>query len=208
VAILPRPRLVTLAGSRGFFGDETNDDSASGAGACSRSTLASMYASLAPKVHRFLCDLLGDAVLAADATQETFVRAFHKVEDLPPGTRLVPWIFGVARFVSLEMRKARGRIRRVITSETVDEGVHTADDATRSPEAELLDREALVVVEGALRLLPEARRAAFLLRLDHGFSYDEIAIALGWSLPKVKIEIFRAREALRRTFDAYRGGEP
>ena len=47
-----------------------------------------------------------------------------------------------------------------------------------------------------------------LLRLDHGMSYEDISAAMGWSLAKVKVEIFRARGIPRATLDAYRGGEP
>jgi len=173
--------------------------------ACDHASLVSMYGELAPRVHRFLRDLLGDSALASDATQETFVRAFRRVDELPGTTRLVPWVFGVARFVALEMRRARGRVRRVF-----DDGVavdHRAmDTRARTPEDALLDREAVAVVETALGRLPEERRAALLLRCDHGLSYDEIAPLMGWSLPKVKIEIFRAREVLREALEEYRGG--
>jgi RNA polymerase sigma-70 factor (ECF subfamily) len=198
---------------RAFFGDGEDASEAGGdaatlgpsAIACDQATLVSMYGELAPRVHRFLGDLLGDATLASDATQETFVRAFRRVDDLPRATRLVPWVFGVARFVALEMRKARGRVRRVI-----DDGVAADDRAmdtrARTPEDALLDREAVAVVERALGRLPEERRAALLLRCDHGLAYDEIAPLMGWSLSKVKVEIFRAREVLRATLEEYRGG--
>jgi RNA polymerase sigma-70 factor (ECF subfamily) len=196
---------------RAFFGDEPEDlDDAyaaapSPAAVCDHATLVSTYPQLAPRVHRFLRDMLGDATLASDATQETFVRAFRRIGDLPRATRMVPWVFGVARFVALEMRKARGRGRRLI-----DDGAPLDDRAvdvrSRSPEDTLLDREALAVIERALDRLPEERRAVLLLRLDHGLSYDEIAPLMGWSLAKVKVEIFRAREVLRATFEEYRGG--
>lgn len=174
------------------------------ASACDRAALAALYGELAPNVRRFLRDLLGDATLAADATQETFVRAFRRVAQVPPGTRLAAWVFGIARNVSLEMKKARGRARRVMV-EQGDDPVD-AEAPCRTAEAELLDREALVVVASALDRLSEDRRAALLLRLDHGLAYDEIAAAMGWSLAKAKVEIFRAREVLRATLEEYRGG--
>jgi RNA polymerase sigma-70 factor (ECF subfamily) len=175
---------------------------------CDRAALAALYSELAPAVHRFLRDLLGDDALAADALQEAFVRAFRRVETVPRGTRLAAWVFGIARNVSLELRKARGRARRVLVEEDARLACRVADVRARSPEAQLLDREAVIVVTRALARLPEERRAALLLRLDHGLSYDEIARAMGWSLSKVKVEIFRAREVLRATLDAYRGGVP
>lgn len=173
---------------------------------CDQASLAAAYEDLAPRVHRFVRDLLGDATLASDATQETFVRAFRRVDHLPRGTRLVPWVFGVARFVAMELRRARGRGRKII-----DEGApldeRAADARGRSPEDALLDREVARVLERALARLPEERRAALLLRCDHGLAYDEIAPLMGWTLAKVKIEIFRAREVLRATLHEYRGGE-
>ena len=175
---------------------------------CNRTALTALYAELAPAVHRFLRDLLGDDALAADALQEAFVRAFRRVETVPRGTRLAAWVFGIARNVSLELRRARGRARRVLVEEDARLACRVADVRARSPEKQLLDREAVFVVTRALARLPEDRRAALLLRLDHGLSYDEIARAMGWSLSKVKVEIFRAREVLRATLDAYRGGVP
>jgi RNA polymerase sigma-70 factor (ECF subfamily) len=170
-----------------------------------RVALAAAYEELAPAVHRFLRDMLGDATLAADGTQETFVRAYRQAHRLDPGTRLGAWVFGISRNVSLELRKARGRTQRVMTGEGPSPDV-VRDPRTPSPEAELLQREALTVVTRALERLPDERRAALLLRLDHGLAYEEIAGLMGWSMAKTKVEIFRARELLRAVFEEYRGG--
>jgi RNA polymerase sigma-70 factor (ECF subfamily) len=192
-----------------FFGDPADTELASAPRAePTEATLEAQYAELAPRVHRFQRDLLGDATLATDATQETFIRAFRRVGELAPGTRLAPWVFGIARNVCLELRRARGRLRRVVVDSPAPVQAQVADRAQRTPEAELLDREALVVVERALERLSEDRRAALLLRLDHGLAYEDIAQLMGWSLAKVKVEIFRAREILRSTMSAYRGGVP
>ncbi|MGO8998711.1 MAG: RNA polymerase sigma factor [Polyangiaceae bacterium] len=192
-----------------FFGDRTDADADAAERASEEeASLEAQYAELAPRIHRFQRDLLGDATLATDATQETFIRAFRRVGELAPGTRLAPWVFGIARHVSMELRRARGRLRRVVVDSPAPADAQIADRAGRTPEAELLDREALVVVERALAQLSEDRRAALLLRLDHGLAYDDIAQTMGWSLAKVKVEIFRAREILRATFDEYRGGVP
>jgi RNA polymerase sigma-70 factor (ECF subfamily) len=173
---------------------------------CDRAQLAALYGELAPSVHRFLCDLLGDAALAADAVQETFVRAFRRIDDVPAGTRLAAWVFGIARRVSLEARRARTRARRVIDDGDDGSSVPMIDTDARSPEAALLDREALGVVTCALERLSDDRRAVLLLRLDHGLAYEEIAGLMSWSLAKVKVEIHRAREVLRATLEEYRGG--
>jgi RNA polymerase sigma-70 factor (ECF subfamily) len=79
------------------------------------------------------------------------------------------------------------------------------DDA-RSPEAAFLAREALTVVTVALDRLSDDRRAVLLLRLDHGLAYEEIAELMGWSLAKVKVELFRGREVLRGALEDYQRG--
>lgn len=162
--------------------------------------IAALYAEHGGRIHRFLRDLLGDAALAADGTQETFVRAYKKLRDLEASAdpRVVPWLFGIARNVSLELRRARARQARHLAA--VGPGAEVEDaPGSHCPEAEFLGREALRVVDAALAQLSEERRAILLLRLDHGLPYVDIAKAMGLSLAKVKIEIFRAREILRLT---------
>lgn len=168
-----------------------------------RAAFARLYEAHAPGVHRFLRDLLGDAPLAADATQETFIRAYRKLGALQEGVRVVPWLFGIARNVSLELRKSRHRTRRIFVEGT---DAHDTEGVRRGPEAELLGREAVGIVAKALECLSCDRRAVLLMRLDHGLSYDEIASAMGWSLAKVKVEIFRARDVLRATLEDYKRG--
>ena len=172
-----------------------------------RAILAALYADHAPSIHRFLCDLLGDAALAADATQETFVRAFRRMDAVRAVARVAPWLFGVARNVSLELRKSRFRSRRVFVPEGDVEGPPTACARGGSPESNLLGQEAVDVIKAALGKLSEDRRAVLLLRLDHGLAYDEIAELMDWSLAKVKVEIHRAREVLRATLAEYEQGD-
>ena len=210
MAILPRVGSTLVEGgadsvsvASAFFSEREDADPV-----CDQASLEGLYGELAPRIHRFLRDLLGDATLATDATQETFIRAFRRVGELPAGFRLSPWVFGIARHVSLEFRRARGRFRRVVVDAPSAAHDDVPDRARRTPEAELLDREALNVVERALARLSEERRAALLLRLDHGLAYEDIAQTMGWSLAKVKVEIFRAREVLRATLGEYRGGVP
>jgi RNA polymerase sigma-70 factor, ECF subfamily len=169
-----------------------------------RAALAALYEQHAPSIHRFLCDLLGDGALAADGTQETFVRAFRRIAALDDRAHVGAWLFGIARNVARELRKARFRAGRTFVAEAAQtEPITPWHD---SPEDELLDREALGVVGAALARLSEDRRAVLLLRLDHALAYEQIAETMGWSLAKVKVEIFRAREQLRAALQAYEGG--
>lgn len=167
--------------------------------------LAALYNEHAPAILRFLTGLLGDGAAAADATQETFVRAFRRLDSLRDAGRIAPWLFGIARKVSQEQRRAWRRRSKVLVPGT-ERDAEAPDPLT--PEAELMGREAALVVERALARLSDDRRAMLLLRLDHGLAYEDIAGLMGFSLAKVKVEIHRARAILREELDAYRGGEP
>lgn len=172
-----------------------------------QAVLAVLYAEHAPAILRFLGGLLGDHAAAADATQETFARAFRRLHTLREGDRTAPWLFGIARNVSLEQRRARRRGARILAPdqrEDTSESEGGTDD--RTPETELLGREAVRVVGSALSRLSEDRRAVLLLRLDHGLGYEDIAPLMGWSLPKVKVELHRARQVLREELSKYEGG--
>jgi len=70
--------------------------------------------------------------------------------------------------------------------------------------AAAIAREAAARVRRAMDALPEDRRAALLLRVQQGLSCDEIAAAMDWTVAKVKIEVHRARLALR---SAAEGGD-
>lgn len=152
----------------------------------------------APRVWRLLRDLLGTRAAADDATQETFVRAHAALLDGAPIERLAPWLFGVARNVSREHLRARSRL--VAMADPVDREVPAC---AADPEAILAGRETGEALASALSVLSHDRRAALLLRTDHELGYDEIAEILGWTLPRVKNEIHRARLQLRAALVAH-----
>jgi RNA polymerase sigma-70 factor (ECF subfamily) len=153
-----------------------------------------------PAVRRFLGDLMRDDSAADEGTQETFVRAHQRLRTLQQATRLQSWLFGIARMVFLE------GLRRKRRDAPAPENEPAQIDRAPGPEAALLAGEADRVLDSALATLSEDRRAALVLRLDHGLGYPEIAEAMGWTLQKVKNEIHRARLQLRERLAGYLEG--
>lgn len=149
----------------------------------------------APAVWRFARDLFQDEAAADEATQETFVRAHGKLASLRDDTRLSSWLLGIVRHLHLE--SLRGRPPHLDVADEEHEVLLEAALPSPTPEALLLDRELEGLLSEALGSLREERRAALLLRIDHGLGYEDIAQVMGWTLPKVKNEIHRARMQLR-----------
>jgi RNA polymerase sigma-70 factor (ECF subfamily) len=146
-------------------------------------------------VRRFLGDLARDPALADEVTQETFVRAHARLATVQ-GARLAPWLLGVARRVLLEEQRRR---RPRAAADLLDALAASAP----SPEADLLVAEEVRVFRAALARLGTDRRAALLLRLDHGLGYDEIAAAMGWTVAQVRNELHRGRHELRAYLAPY-----
>ena len=151
----------------------------------------------APSVRRFLMDVLRNVDAADECTQETFVRAHRQLPGLRDNDRFRTWLFSVAHRVSQEQRRKLSRAP--VSSDGVPEPASRALD----PEATLLGQEADRLIDAALASLPDERRVALLLRLDHGLGYEAIAEMMGWSLAKAKVEIHRARLLLREHVGAY-----
>jgi RNA polymerase sigma-70 factor (ECF subfamily) len=156
-----------------------------------------------PAVWRFLRDLFRDEAAADEATQETFVRAHGKLGALRDDARLSSWLLGIARHIYLESRRTRGTHLDIASEE--NEPLLEAALPSPTPEDLLLDREMEGLLAEALGELREERRSALLLRIDHGLAYEDIAQVMGWSLPKVKNEIHRARLQLRERLAGHVG---
>ena len=163
-----------------------------------------VYDAHARSVRRFLGDLLRDDAAADEATQETFVRAHGKLATLRDDDKVLPWLFGIARNVFYEELRAR---RRHLRSLDDDDARGEEADVSPSPEGMLLGAEADAKLGEALAELGDDRRAALVLRIDHGLDYDEIAAVMSWPLSKVKNEIHRARLTLRARLSKYVGGQ-
>ena len=162
-----------------------------------------IYDAHAAGIYRFLRDMLGSDADAADAVQETFMRAFRQLEELQEHARLKAWLFGIARNVCLEQFRSIKRHR------VAPAAAHRLVDLEQiTPEAMLLGREAALVIREALDAMGTDRRTALLLRVDHGLGYPDIAAALGWSLSKAKVEVHRARLRLRALLVERSGGDP
>ena len=146
-----------------------------------------------PSLCRFLeCLLGGRAALAQDLAQESFLQLHRTAWGTVPPHEARFWLYRVARnFAVNEFR--RGRTRNRLFDRVVD--VMRPRSRTPEEEFELQERQQLVI--DMLQSLPEDQRVALLLREQEQLSYREIGQVLNISESKVKVDIFRARTALR-----------
>jgi RNA polymerase sigma-70 factor, ECF subfamily len=131
--------------------------------------------------------LTGDADLAADMVQETFIRAYHGLATADPD-RFGAWINRILRNLCLdELRSARRR--------TTSLPAHLK--AKSDPERELDRRELGDAIDVALNALGPTVREAFVMKHVEGLSYDEMAALTGVAVGALKMRVKRARETLQ-----------
>ena len=145
--------------------------------------------------------LAGNDGQAEDISQEVFLRAYEHFTHLRTSPTAGGWLKTVTTNLTLNYL-SRYRRRWRLFSEL---GPATADadpsgpDLGVQPDMQLADlgaEERRVLIDGALRKLPEHQRLALVLYHFEELSYEEIAIKLRASLAKIKTDIRRARAAL------------
>ncbi len=146
--------------------------------------------------------MLANETEAEDVAQEVFLKAYQHFEDLQSSPTAGGWLKTVATNLSLN-HLARYRSRWSFFSELVtrqaDEEAHEVEFAApETLEEDLARADRHTLVEQALQKLPTAQRVPLVLFHLEGLKYEEIAAKLRVSLGKVKTDIFRGREALRK----------
>ncbi len=147
--------------------------------------------------------LLGSEAEAEDIAQEVFLKAFERFDELGPSPTAGGWLKTVARNLSLN-HLSRYRARWRFFSEFEKEGDEGHEDfAANLPAPDTHDQtmetaDQREILEDALQKLPPAQRVPLVLYHFENLGYEEIAAKLKVSLGKVKTDIHRGREALRR----------
>ena len=149
--------------------------------------------------------LSGNDAQAEDIAQEVFLRAHRKFDELRDNPRAAGWLKTVATNLTFT-HLTRYRKRWVFFSQ-LQPADETEDDPVldfagdESVVEEVRDDERHDYVEAALRELPEHQRVPLVLFHFEELPYEEIAQRLRVSLPKVKTDIHRARQALAKILE-------
>lgn len=156
-----------------------------------------LYDAHVDRVYRVAYRLAGDDELARDFTQETFIRAFARLDGFRGDSALSTWLHSIAMSVALNgLRKMKRFRRREADLEEADGVVATR----RVSEPDLKRRLA-----HAIDALPEGYRTVFLLHDVEGYTHEEIAAALDVETGTSKAQLSRARAKLRETLADFAG---
>jgi RNA polymerase sigma-70 factor, ECF subfamily len=130
---------------------------------------------------------------AADIAQETFARISLRIADYDPRQRFASWVFSIAANLCRDRYRREQTVRFCEWSESTDVSI----DAP--PEDRAIRLEDEQIVNRAVDSLPFDLRMVVLLHFQQDMAASEIAESLGVSVNAVRIRLYRALGALRKS---------
>jgi RNA polymerase sigma-70 factor (ECF subfamily) len=159
-----------------------------------------LFAAHHSEIYAYLIRMLRDPELAADLTQDAFVKAYRNYDTLEKPENARAWLYQIAHRVALDHIR-RQKIVRFLPWTGESRG------AAPSTERLVMDAHLSADMQRALARIPERQRAALLLAELHDLTGLELAAALGVSHVAARALLTRARESLRQALTAERDAE-
>lgn len=153
------------------------------------------------RILNFCWRLVGDATVAEDLAQESFVKFYLGLSNFDPTKAVSPYLYRIAHNHCLDWLRKKKVPTVPLVWEDADGGearVADAPDSSLAPD-ELVERgEVQGAIDEALASLPPVYRSALIMRHREGLSYEEIAAALDMPIGTVKARIHRGRGILQQ----------
>jgi RNA polymerase sigma-70 factor (ECF subfamily) len=144
-------------------------------------------------VYRLLYSMTGNTHDTEDLTQETFLRAWKRLDSFQPETRMRAWLLRIASNAFFDLRRKRQRL----ACRSID-----CDISARfqPPEHRLEVVEQSDLLKAALDELSETTRLVFHLRAVEDLSFREIADLAGTTEQAARWHMHQARTQLLKRF--------
>lgn len=135
--------------------------------------------------------MCGNELIAEDAAQETFIRAWQNLSSYRPQTPLRNWLYRIAFNAGLDMLRKE---KRILPNAIEDLNL---SDGQPGLESLVSQQERTQLVQKAILSLPDASRAVLVLREYEEMSYQEISSTLDIPIGTVMSRLNYARKLLK-----------
>ena len=157
--------------------------------------LVSRYKNL---VYSIIMRMVNDTELAADLSQEVFIKIFKNLDKYRTSYKFSTWIIKITTNRVIDYRRQKKDV--TVSFDEVAEEPRLAD----TPLDYIESKERSQTIWGAVDTLPDMYKIPIVLYHQQGLSYQEIADITGEPLSKVKNRIFRGRKILKDELIEYR----
>lgn len=183
--------LAVLQSEYGAVSPSELEELMAGLAAGDRDSLAQLYHRTRTAVYGLALSMLGSGHDADDVTQDTFVRAWEKVQLYRPQGTPMAWLLTITRNLALMKLRERGRTRDLPQEEW--EAL-----PAWNPQVTTEDQ---TVLEAALNTLTVEERQVVLLHAVSGLKHREIAKLLEMPLPTVLSKYRRSLSKLKKKLE-------
>ena len=152
-----------------------------------------LYHANAGRIYALCLRMSGDAAMAADLTQDVFVRAWSKLGSFRGESEFSTWLRRLA--VNHILNELAARKRR-------QSRIEFTDDLDRFDRGRRMSTEVRMDLEKAVAALPPGARMVFVLHDVEGYRHEEIARMNGVAVGTVKAQLHRARRLLQKMLSA------
>jgi RNA polymerase sigma-70 factor (ECF subfamily) len=155
-------------------------------------------------MYRFAYRLCGEAEVAKDLVQETFLNAYRAYDRFRGDAQVSTWLYAIASHACQRMRRKRkGEPERELS---LEEFVPTSEGEFAlqvpmeglSPQEALENKELRQILDRAIEKLPRKYRMVLVLRDMEGLSAKEVGSILGINERAIKSRLHRARLFVRK----------
>src|SRR5258708_566097 len=147
-----------------------------------------------PALARFAASC-GERSEVEELVQDTFVRAFASIHTFRGDSSLRTWLFTIERRLLLDRRRVERRRRDRVEVQEGDAA--TEVDALDS----VVDGEAAGRLRKAVGVLSRAQREVFVMRVNEGLSYRDIAGAVGTTEGAARVHYHNALRTIQEVLD-------
>jgi len=147
------------------------------------------------RVFLLIYRMVGNVADAQDLTQEAFIKALQRQDQLKDLGKAAHWLSRIASNTAIDFMRRNGRVSFSDIEDLVDP---LATPSSHSPEQILLRSERSRYMEDGLRLLTDRERTAIIMRDVDGLPADEVAKHLNCSKATVRSHIANARIKFQR----------
>jgi len=153
------------------------------------------------KVYRVAYGVLRHNENALDIVQEVFIKLFRSIKNFKGKSHFYTYLYRMVMNTAIDHARKTGK--QFISSLDEEGSFEPSDELEKGPEKILLQKELEEKVKWAMEKLPAEQRAALIFRDVEGFSYQEMAEAMGCSIGTVMSRLHYGRKRIQELLKDY-----
>jgi RNA polymerase sigma factor (sigma-70 family) len=156
-----------------------------------------IYETFCDKVYQVAVRITRDTHLAEDIMQETFIKAYNKLDTIMDLDKIGSWLSTIASRTTIDLIRKEKRMGIILVEDIIygqyDSTIEHYCDVEKEVEQHWLEEE----IEQEIEHLKPNLKDVFLLKYKNGYKEEEIAEQLHLPKSTVKSRLYRARQQLR-----------